>query len=79
MILLLIESLREKYAGLDGEILIVNVTRPAGKPLGLMLAGDKDSNVQTAYVASIDSHSIIAKKKLLRVGDQIIEVLVHLL
>ena len=73
-VLLTTDGIREKYLGLDGEILLVSLNRPPGKPLGIMLAGDRDPAVQAAYIVSIDSRSIIAKKKLFKIGDQLLEV-----
>ena len=71
---LLSERIQRRYGDLNGELLLVDLTRGTGG-LGISLAGNKDRNTMSVFVAGIQPESSAALDGRIVVGDELLEVL----
>lgn len=67
------EKLQKKYGELSGDIHLVDLST-GSNGLGLSLAGNKDRNLMSAFVAGIQPESTAAKDGRITVGDELLEV-----
>ncbi|XP_052068702.1 multiple PDZ domain protein-like isoform X7 [Mytilus californianus] len=62
-----------RYGDLGGEVHLVDLTR-GGNGLGISLAGNKDRNTMSVFVAGIQPESVAAKDGRIEIGDELLEV-----
>ena len=78
------ESVTSKYSGLDGDLLVIDLSRnqlsqqgsavgARNSSLGLSLAGNKDRSVYSCYVCGIHPEGLCARDGRIQVGDQLVE------
>jgi len=67
------ERMQRRYGDLNGELLLVDLTRGTSG-LGISLAGNKDRNTMSVFVAGIQSDSAAALDGRIQIGDEILEV-----
>ncbi|XP_046567946.1 multiple PDZ domain protein-like isoform X9 [Haliotis rubra] len=67
------KKLQKKYGELSGDIHLVDLST-GSNGLGLSLAGNKDRNLMSAFVAGIQPESTAAKDGRITVGDELLEV-----
>lgn len=71
-----LEELKEKYNYLDGELFVVQLRRSnQNESLGLSLSGNVNLTKASVFICGIYADSIAQKNDVLKVGDQIIEVI----
>ncbi|XP_052777213.1 multiple PDZ domain protein-like isoform X10 [Mya arenaria] len=68
-----LERIQRRYGDLNGELLLVELTRGSGG-LGISLAGNKDRNTMSVFVAGIQPESAAAHDGNIMVGDELLEV-----
>ncbi|XP_071131109.1 multiple PDZ domain protein-like isoform X13 [Mytilus edulis] len=62
-----------RYGDLGGEVHLVDLTK-GGNGLGISLAGNKDRNTMSVFVAGIQPESVAAKDGRIEIGDELLEV-----
>ena len=62
-----------RYGDLGGDVHLVDLTR-GGNGLGISLAGNKDRNTMSVFVAGIKPDSVAAKDGRIEIGDELLEV-----
>ena len=67
------ERVLRRYGDLGGDVHLVDLTR-GGNGLGISLAGNKDRNTMSVFVAGIKPDSVAAKEGRIEIGDELLEV-----
>lgn len=70
------ERVLRRYGDLGGDVHLVDLTR-GGNGLGISLAGNKDRNTMSVFVAGIKPDSVAAKEGRIEIGDELLEVYQH--
>ena len=73
VICLIAERIQRRYGELNGELLLVELKR-GQTGLGISLAGNKDRNTMSVFVAGIQPDSSAALDGQIQVGDELLEV-----
>ncbi|XP_053394209.1 multiple PDZ domain protein-like isoform X3 [Mercenaria mercenaria] len=68
-----LERIQRRYGDLNGELLLVELTR-GSSGLGISLAGNKDRNTMSVFVAGIQPDSAAGQDGQIQVGDELLEV-----
>lgn len=69
----------KQYEHLDGDILLIDIKRNSmeiNEPLGLSLIGHRDPNQLAVYICDIQPNSLIDRDNRLKLGDQLLQVIV---
>lgn len=72
----LAEVIRQRYAELPGELLIVELEKDRNG-LGLSLAGNRDRSCMSIFVVGIPAGGPAGRDGRIRVGDELLEVRTH--
>lgn len=67
------ERVLRRYGDLGGEVHLVDLNR-GGNGLGISLAGNKDRNTMSVFVAGIQPESVADKDGRIEIGDELLEV-----
>ncbi|XP_061191838.1 multiple PDZ domain protein-like isoform X8 [Saccostrea echinata] len=67
------KKIQRQYGDLNGELHLVDLNRGNGS-LGINLAGNKDRNTMSVFVAGVQPESVAGKDGRIQVGDELLEV-----
>lgn len=67
------ERIQRHYGDLNGELIMVELARGSSR-LGISLAGNKDRNTMSVFVAGIQPDSAAFEDGRIQVGDELLEV-----
>ena len=67
------ERIQRRYGELNGELLLVELRR-GSTGLGISLAGNKDRNTMSVFVAGIQPDSAAGLDGQIQIGDELLEV-----
>ena len=67
------ERIQRRYGELNGELLLVELRR-GSTGLGISLAGNKDRNTMSVFVAGIQPDSAAGQDGQIQIGDELLEV-----
>jgi hypothetical protein len=68
------EKLIKRYGDLDGELHVIDLRRDVGSGLGIDLAGNRNLDTMSVFVAGIHPSSVVARDGRIRIGDELLEV-----
>lgn len=71
--ILFVEKIQRQYGDLNGDLHLVDLNRGHGS-LGINLAGNKDRNTMSVFVAGVQPEGIAGKDGRIQVGDELLEV-----
>ncbi|XP_056019682.1 multiple PDZ domain protein-like isoform X12 [Ostrea edulis] len=67
------KKIQRQYGELNGDLQLVDLNRGNGS-LGINLAGNKDRNTMSVFVAGVQPESVAGKDGRINVGDELLEV-----